>query len=280
MRLGYNTNGLAFHRWEDALELLAEIGYRSVAITLDHHCLNPYAAEFPTELDRMRRTLRRLGLSSVIETGARFLLDSRIKHEPTLLTADPADRQRRVEFLRRAIDVAAELGSEAMSFWSGILREPLADDAAFLRLASGCREVLLHAERRGVRLAFEPEPGMFIESFTQFERLRELLDRPALFGLTIDIGHVHCVEAGPIADHLRHWRESLFNVHIEDMKRGVHEHLMFGDGEIDFSPVMQVLREIDYAGSIHVELSRHGHVGPDAASRSFAFLSGLLEPRV
>ena len=278
MKLGYNTNGLAFHHWEDALELLAEIGYRSVAITLDHHGLNPYADDFPTELDRMRRTLRRLDLSSVIETGARFLLDPRIKHEPTLLTADPANRQRRVEFLRRAIDVAAELGSEAMSFWSGILREPIPNDAAFSRLAAGCREILAHAERRGVRLALEPEPGMFIETFSQFDRLCDSLGRPALFGLTIDIGHVHCVEDGPIADHLRRWRELLFNVHIEDMHRGVHEHLLFGDGEIDFGPVMQALREIRYEGGVHVELSRHSHVAPEVACKSFEFLSRLGMP--
>lgn len=276
MRLGYNTNGLAFHRWEDALKLLAEIGYRSVAITLDHHCLNPYADNFPRELDRMRRLLRRLGLSSVVETGARFLLDPRTKHEPTLLTADPAERQRRVDFLQRAIDVASELGSDAVSFWSGILREELSDDAAFARLTAGCREVLDHAERRGVRLGFEPEPGMVVESFAQFERLRDSLGRPALFGLTIDIGHVHCVESGPIADHLRRWHDLLFNVHIEDMKRGVHEHLMFGEGEIDFPPVMRALHEIGYAGGVHVELSRHSHAAPDVARRSFEFLSELL----
>ncbi|MGW4149959.1 sugar phosphate isomerase/epimerase, partial [Streptomyces albogriseolus] len=28
---------------------------------------------------------------------------------------------------------------------------------------------------------------------------------------------------------------------IEDMRRGVHEHLPFGDGEIDFPPVLAAL---------------------------------------
>ena len=37
MLLGYNTNGLAHHDLFDAVELLADIGYRSVAITIDHY---------------------------------------------------------------------------------------------------------------------------------------------------------------------------------------------------------------------------------------------------
>ena len=35
MKLGYNTNGLCNHRLIDAIHLLADEGYRSVAITLD-----------------------------------------------------------------------------------------------------------------------------------------------------------------------------------------------------------------------------------------------------
>ena len=42
MFLGYNTNGLAHHELFDAVELLAEIGYRGVAITIDHNALPPY----------------------------------------------------------------------------------------------------------------------------------------------------------------------------------------------------------------------------------------------
>ena len=110
MRLGYNTNGLAHHDGFQAVELLAKIGYESVAITLDQHVLNPFRDNFPDELARMRELLERLNLRSVVETGARFLLDPWVKHEPTLLTAEPEARERRIDFLRRAIDAAKVLG--------------------------------------------------------------------------------------------------------------------------------------------------------------------------
>ncbi len=42
MRLGYNTNGLAHHRLIDAIELLADFGFRSVALTLDAAALDPF----------------------------------------------------------------------------------------------------------------------------------------------------------------------------------------------------------------------------------------------
>ncbi|HTI49778.1 MAG TPA: sugar phosphate isomerase/epimerase family protein [Planctomycetaceae bacterium] len=271
MKLGYNTNGLAFHRWTDALELLAEVGYESVAITLDHHCLDPFATGLAGEVSRMRTRLERLKLASVIETGARFLLDPRVKHEPTLLSPTTEERARRIDFLKRAIDIASDLGSDAVSFWSGILREPIPPERALERLAAGCAEVIDYASRKNVRLAFEPEPGMFIESFADYRKLLDRVDGTNV-GLTIDIGHVQCVETEPIANSLREWSERLFNVHIEDMRRGVHEHLRFGEGEIDFPPVFAALKEIGYQGGLYVELSRHSHMAPEVVRESYDFL--------
>ncbi len=271
MRFGYNTNGFAHHRLEDALTILAELGYESVALTLDYHALNPYAPDFAGQLETVGGLLRRFGLRSIIETGARFLLDPWRKHQPTLLSADPAERQRRLDFLRRAVDTARALGSDAVSFWSGTASDS-ADDAVLMRrLVDGCSALCEHAAARGVRLAFEPEPGMFIDMLARYAELRERVAHPA-FGLTVDIGHLHCLGEVPIADRLRQWRELLWNVHVEDMRRGVHDHLMFGEGEIDFPPVLRALEAIGYEGGVHVELSRHSHNAVETARRALAFL--------
>jgi L-ribulose-5-phosphate 3-epimerase len=270
MLLGYNTNGFAHHRLEDAIVLLAELGYRSIALTLDYHALNPFDPGLAPQLSKVKALLEKHALRSVVETGARFLLDPRRKHQPTLLSPPP-DRDRRLDFLKRAVDIAAELGSDAVSFWSGAPKDAAPPGEHMDRLADGCLQLCRHAETYRIRLAFEPEPGMLIDGMDCFAELRRRVDHP-LFGLTIDIGHLHCQGELPIGDRLRQWRDLLWNVHIEDMRRGVHDHLMFGDGEIGFTEVLGALKEICYSGGVHVELSRHSHDAVETARRSLAFL--------
>jgi L-ribulose-5-phosphate 3-epimerase len=274
MLLGYNTNGLTNHHLFDAVRLLADIGYHSVAITIDHAALPPYAANGRQRVRRLRHLLEQLGMRSVIETGARFLLDPREKHEPTLITSDAAGRARRVEFYKYAIDCAAELGSDCVSLWSGRLREDVPPAQALDWLVAGLHQVLDYAAARSVAIGFEPEPGMLIDSMRGYEDLLARISRPELC-LTLDIGHLHCQGEVPIAEAVCRWAPGLINVHIEDMRAGVHEHLMFGEGEIDFPPVLHALAAAGYQGGVHVELSRHSHEAPAAARRALEFLRGI-----
>jgi sugar phosphate isomerase/epimerase len=258
-----------------AIELLADLGYRGVAITLDHCSLNPYDENFARDLKETERLLSRYKLRTVIETGARFLLNPREKHEPTLVTPDEAGRLRRFDFLKRAIDVAAALGSDCVSLWSGVVRHSAGRDQAMSDLAIGLARVLEYAEQRRVLVGFEPEPGMLIDTMAAFDELRQRVDSSYL-ALTLDVGHLHCQGETPIAGVIRTWRDLLVNVHIEDMRAGMHEHLMFGEGEMDFPPIIAALAEVGYDGGVYVELSRNSHDGPRTAAQAFSFLSRLM----
>ena len=276
MNLGYNTNGFAHHDLLDAIVLLGEIGYRSVAITIDHGAIAPDRPETPGQLQRVRRMLRTLGMRSVIETGARFLLDPRRKHEPTLVSSDAAARARRIEFYKHAIRCAVELESDCVSLWSGTAERLVPRDLATNWLVQGLRDMLQYAAARGVAIGFEPEPGMLIDSMARYEELLRLVDAPN-FRLTLDVGHLQCQGELPIGEHIRRYAPRLASVHVEDMRRGVHEHLMFGEGEVDFAGVLQALAEVGYQGGVHVELSRHSREAPEAARRAFEFLNPLME---
>lgn len=274
MRFGYGTNGLADHRLDDALGLLAELGYDGIALTVDVHHLDPFADDLPAQVARTKARLQSLGLAVVVETGARYVLDPRRKHQPTLLS--DVGREHRIDYLRRAIDIGAELEAEAVSFWSGTPLPGVSTDVAWQRLVEACAQLVDTARAAGVQLGFEPEPGMLVDTLAAFDRLSAELDNDPSLGLTLDIGHCHCLEALSVPDCVRHAGRRLVNVQIEDMRRGVHEHLPFGDGEIDFPPVLAALDEVGYTGLVSVELPRHSHAGADQAARSIAFLTGAL----
>lgn len=279
--LAYNTNGLAHHDLIDAIDLLAEIGYRGVAITLDHGALNPFDERLGGQLERVAAALERHRFRCVIETGARYLLDPRVKHEPTLVSADPARRARRADYLCRAIDIAAALHADCVSLWSGVVHDGTGDRDVYARLVGGLAEVLDYAGQQGVALAFEPEPRMFVDTLARYGDLLSALDSRKIdtsrLRLTIDVGHLHCQGELPIGEQIQKWAGRLANVHIEDMRTGVHEHLMFGEGEIDFRPVIAALAEIGYAGLLSVELSRHSHEGPAAARQAYNYLRPIVE---
>lgn len=274
MLLGYNTNGLAHHDPQQALELLADIGYQSVALTLDHQWLNPFHADWRRQLQQLAQLLPQLGLACTLETGARFLLDPRRKHWPPLVVT-PALAEPRRNLIRHAMEVAGPLGAKVISIWSGTAPDGLDDQTVLDNLTANLELLLREAERYDVILGFEPEPGMAIDTMRRWERLQQWLSHPRL-RLTLDIGHLFCQGEVPLADYIQRWAAQTVNIHLEDMRAGVHDHLMFGEGEMSFPPIVAALKSSGYAGPVHVELSRHSHDAANIARRAFAFLQPLL----
>ena len=265
----YNTNGFAHHRLEDAVRVLAELGYGGVALTLDVHHLDPFSPGISASTRDLRRLLDDHGLRVVIESGARFNLDVRRKHFPSLLCL--AEASSRIDFLERCLEVASELRADCVSMWSGHDFDDLGVERGFEVLGDAIEGLLARAEELDVPLAFEPEPGMFVEDLGGYRRLKRRFPGPH-FGLALDLGHLMVTRECEIPDAILEHRDDIITVAIEDMKRGVHEHLPFGEGDIDFDPVFGALEEIGYDRLLSVELSRHSSVAPIAAAEAMAFL--------
>lgn len=270
LRLAYSTNGFADHRLSDALRVISDLGYDGVALTLDHQHLDPFAPDLARRVAEVRRELDATGLDVAVETGARYLLDPWHKHQPTLLSSQ--GRELRLDLLRRAVDVTRDLGATVTHLWSGTPPPEVSHEEAWERLASGVAEVLPRAEAAGVTLAFEPEPGMLVASLADWARLREGLGSPSALRLTLDVGHCHCLEDRSPQQCVADVGQDLAHVQIEDMRRGVHEHLPFGDGEMDFPPLLAALAATGYGGLVTVELPRHSHAATATARHSIGFL--------
>lgn len=262
MLLGYHTNSLQNHRFDEALTLLHGHGYRAVAITPDTCHLDPEATT-DAQLDAAAERLRELSLVPIMETGARFLLDPATKHEPTLMTRDPARREQRVAFYGRVAAMGRRLGAEVVSFWAGIDRSPDEDSEAWM--LDGIRQTCAAIREHGLEPSLEPEPGMALETFADYERVRAALGAGAP-KLTLDIGHLYAVWEGEPSDVIARAAPFLAQVHLEDHRRGVHEHLLPGDGEVDFDGVLNTLKSEGYRGAVCFELSRQSHMAPTAVA--------------
>jgi sugar phosphate isomerase/epimerase len=275
-RIAYASSGLAGHRLFDALVLLRDLGYRGVLLTLDVPHLDPYDDEIIVQVDRAATLLERLDLAVVVETGGRYVLDRARKHQPTLLSE--SGRRKRLDYLERAVRIARDLGAGVVSLWSGAKDAETAPAVADARLEAGLEELLSEARRCGVRLALEPEPGMWIADVAAWHDLARRLGDPADLQLSLDVGHLLVTGEGDPAAIIRAEAARCGLVAIEDMERGVHEHLPFGEGDLDLPSVLAALAGSEYAGLVAVELGRHSHAGPELARKSRDLLRSLGVP--
>ena len=197
MRLGYNTNGLAHHRLLDAIDFwpkkaIEALRSPSMPGRSTLTTTRPYSV---ARLMRLRAALDRHGLARVVETGARYLLNPRKKHDPTLMDPDPARRDVRLDFLR-APSTSPRFSRPSASRSGGAGSRFGSDELEMDRIAQALKPLLDHAEKAGMILAFEPEPG-YVHRHPRPVR-RALIVHHPLFQLTIDLGHVHCLKEGDI----------------------------------------------------------------------------------
>jgi sugar phosphate isomerase/epimerase len=269
LRYAYNTNGLTSHRLDDALSFLADTGYAGVALTLDVHHLDPFAEDAFAQAERVRARCDALGLGVVVETGARFLLDPRAKHEPTLVNPEPEGRARRLAYLRLACDLAEVLQAEAVSFWAGVPQPGVDRDEAWRWLVNGVRALADSHGGRSYALAVEPEPGMLVEDSDDWAALAA-----AVPGLTLALDTGHCVVSGRYTpqEAVTAFAPHLGTVAVEGMRTGVHDHLPLDEGDVDLPAVLAALRVAGYDRLVSLELSRDGHRAHQMVPRSIELL--------
>jgi sugar phosphate isomerase/epimerase len=269
MDLAFSTNAYMRYSIEDALGRLAGLGYKGVELMADVPHAWP-AGLLPESKRRIRDTLDRLGLaiSNINAFMMNAIADPRQPYwHPSWIEPDPQYRRIRVEHTKRALTLANELGAPNITTEPG---GPLAPGQSFEQgMDEFVRElapVVEHAEREGVMLLVEPEPGLLIESTEQYLAFAERIESPML-GLNFDIGHMFCVGEDP-AESIRRLAPHIRHVHLEDIAATrVHHHLIPGDGAIGFTAVLSALRDIRYRGWVTIELYPYVQ-DPDYAART------------
>ena len=263
---------------EEALRKAAGLGYRfvepyvytPVELPINSHLAlrseSPYHhihAE-QTDLAAVNRLRRELGLGfSAIDAHASLLLP-----------------QVGVPYLRRAIDVAAELECPVVVSDEGPLPEEwMTLDRAFDVLCASLEAILPHARSRGVRYAMELHNALTARP----DRLARLLDRfgPEDLGVNFDTGNAFLAGNDPV-EYLGQVAGRVVHVHVKDIPRqqlplrgkvtGTRVGVAAGDGLIDLPGVVGVLARAGYEGVLSIECDTL-----EQGRNSLPYMTGLLE---
>ena len=274
MKLAFSTNAYTSGKYTliEAINRIADAGYRGVEILADHPLLWPFSVT-EKEIKEIKDTLvkRNIAVSGINAfTCSRYWLEKEWSKKPPKGGGPPGQkfgpcfcdyeeeyREKRIEYTKKVIDFAVKLGVKDISTCSGY--QPLRGtrEMAWQNMVLALKKVIDYAKKRGVRINIEYEPGLLVGSALETERIVKEIDS-SNFGVNFDIGHSFvCDEDVPAV--IRKLKKYIHTIHIEDIgldakRRPVHYHLIPGRGEIPLREIFQTLRDINYDGWYTVEL--------------------------
>ncbi len=268
MKLAFSSNAYLRFSFDQAAHKISNLGYQGIEIMADV----PHA--WPAfMLDEHKQALRNslkssnLAISNINAFMMHAVNDPRQRYwYPSWIEPDKHYRQIRIDHTMRCLTLAKELGSPCITTEPGGPVEPGGSWKAGLKLfVEMLKPVIEHAEKEGVLLLIEPEPGLLIETADQFLEFIGYIDSPSV-GCNFDIGHSYCVGDDPattiprLAKYIRHF-------HLEDIAATrVHHHLIPGDGVIDFKAAINAIKAIGYKEWVTIELYPYVE-DPDQAAR-------------
>ncbi|MEP6640233.1 MAG: sugar phosphate isomerase/epimerase [Chloroflexota bacterium] len=205
------------------------------------------------------------------------------------------------ERLRLAVDGGADVLTVALDLsperdeWAGRAEEdgtPVLAEAGLAALVAHVHDIARDTRKAGLRTAFHPHGGTFIETPNEIRRLADRLD-PGLVGICLDVGHV-IVGGGDPVGLLGELGSRVTHVHLKDVDPDVLARLRSGElggfgaavrsrlftelgsGVLDLDGVIDRLADRDYDGWLMVEQDSAWGPPSESAAIGRRVLAGAL----
>ena len=154
-------------------------------------------------------------------------------------------RQNAIDYIRRQLDLARDVGASYMLVVPGAVGRPQAyDDSEFERSVDTLRIVADCFVEAGVRAAIEPIRSAevsLVHTIADAKRYIAAVDHPGVRHINGDVYHMQSEEAN-IAEAILDAGEMLVDLHLADSNR-----CALGDGSLDVDAIQMALYAIGYA---------------------------------
>jgi sugar phosphate isomerase/epimerase len=232
-RVGASTFCLLFEPWREACDALLGLGFTAIELFGDAP-----QGHFTQLNPGDRRALKELSQQCELSLHAPA-------YELNVASANPCTRDEAGRQYREAVYLAHDIGASRlvlheghMSYWK--LDRQAARQAAVETL----RQVLPVARQSGVTIALENTNfGKFAmyDTWEEWAALAGELAEPSL-RLTLDTGHAG-MAGWDMPALLRSLASQIAQIHVHDTSGKADDHLMPGEGVIDWLGLRQALRE-------------------------------------
>lgn len=274
MIFGYSTNAFVKFSLLESLEKIALLGFKGVEIMGDRPHL--YPPDFgPAEMADIKAKLHQTNLK-VTNLNSFTLFAVGDTYLPSWIEPEKERRDIRIQHTLACLQVAADLGCSNISVPPGGPLNSLSRESAMKLFHQGLEAVVPLAEELGVKILVEPEPDLLLENTAEFKAFIKDVQSETV-GLNFDIGHFFCAGENP-AEAFEELFEWVGHVHLEDIAADrSHNHLIAGQGVIEFLEIFQAMEILGYRGDISLELYPYVDT-PEAAGReSLEYLRPLFE---
>ncbi|HYX56458.1 MAG TPA: sugar phosphate isomerase/epimerase [Nitrososphaeraceae archaeon] len=275
MKLAYSTNAFKRYSLNEAIRMIAEIGYEGIELLCD----TPHAYP-PTFQDKEIYSFKnhiakfRLDISNL---NAFTLYSISDVYHPSWIEDDKASRELRITHTINCIKLAKKIGAKTLSTEPG---GPLSGSKTNIKylenlFMEGLNRVVPIAEQENIIILIEPEPNLLLENSNQFLNFIENLSTDNV-RLNFDIGHFYCVGEDP-TDLIYKLSEYIEHFHLADIASNrIHNHLIPGEGSINFRSVFKAIEAIGYKGFVTVELYPYQLCPKEAGKKAYEYLYRIL----
>jgi sugar phosphate isomerase/epimerase len=177
-----------------------------------------------------------------------------------LADINPRIREASVQSVKDGIDFARQINAKIVTVHLGNVAKTLLDHfytRIYEALLDSVRTLIEYAELSDVFIAIENVPSTkspWEEAIG--EKAEELIDiikevKARNVGVTFDVGHANTT--GDPAEFATKVAPYVVNIHLHDNDGSLDQHLIIGEGSIDFLRILNIFRKRGYSGPLVLE---------------------------
>lgn len=239
--------------WEEKFNLVHELGFNFIEFSIDENNERLARLDWTKEerqefRDALWKTNSRIN-TMMLSGHRRFPLGSK----------DPAVREKSLEMMQKAIDLAVDLGIRniQMAGYDVFYEEKTVNSRElFVENLKKCVEM---AAKKMVMLSIETMDDPFLNSMEKIDYLKTMIHSPWLQCYP-DLGNITAWPENNVAYDLETNVDHIAAVHLKDTKavtptfKGQFKNVPFGEGCVDFEGTLRTLARLDYSGSYTIEM--------------------------